>query len=115
MLYGIFLVIFVIICLSLIGIILLQASKSGGMGSAMGQQAMGAAFGGGGGDLILVKITAGLAGCFMLLAIIINLLLTPGSEVPSNESIISTKIQSNISILEPVSINPLQNEADTTQ
>ena len=46
MLYGISLVFFVIICLCLVTIILLQASKSGGMGTAMGQQAMGAAFGG---------------------------------------------------------------------
>ena len=115
MLYGISLVIFVIICLCLIGIILLQASKSGGMGSAMGQQAMGAAFGGEGGDSILVKVTAGLASTYMLLAIIINLLLTPGSDVPSNESIISTKIQSDGNIIEPISISPLTNESDTTQ
>ena len=47
--------------LLLIGIILLQASKTGGMGTAMGQTAMSAAFGGHGGDKLMVRATSGLA------------------------------------------------------
>lgn len=115
MVYGISLVIFVIICLSLVGIILLQASKTGGMGTAMGQQAMGAAFGGESGDKLLVKITGGLAGGYMLLAIIINLILSPGTAVPGNESIIGKRAQTAESILNPIEFAPAATEIDTAK
>ena len=36
MLYGLAIFIFVVVCIMLMGIILLQSSKSGGMGAAMG-------------------------------------------------------------------------------
>ncbi len=115
MIYGISLIIFVLICTCLIGIILLQSSKTGGMGTAMGQQAMGAAFGGESGDKLLVKITSGLAGGYMLLAIIINLILSPGTAVPSDESIIRQRAQTTESILNPVEFAPVAPESDTAQ
>ena len=58
----------------LVGIIMLQSSKTGGMGGAIaGQSAMNEAFGGEGADKLLVKITGGLAFTFMFLAIMISL------------------------------------------
>ena len=67
MLYGVAIFIFVLVCIMLMAIILLQSSKTGGMGTAMGGQAINTAFGGYGADKILVKITSGLAVSFMSL------------------------------------------------
>ena len=81
MLYGIAIFIFVIVCIMLMAIILLQSSKTGGMGTAMGGQAINTAFGGYGADKILVKITSGLAVAFMSLAIIIGMMDNPSSRI----------------------------------
>jgi preprotein translocase subunit SecG len=78
-LYYIILILFVLVCLMLVGIILMQSSKSGGMGSAMTGNALNTAFGGEAADKLLVKITGVLAGLFMILAISLNVLSTPGS------------------------------------
>ena len=91
-LYGIALFIFTVICLMLIGIILLQSSKTGGMGTAMGGAAVQAAFGGQGADKLLTRITIGLAVAFMLLAIGINF-IGPGGTSRLGESIVSQKAQ----------------------
>ena len=79
MLYSILVFLFVLVCIMLVGIILLQSSKTGGMGGAIGgQSAMNEAFGGEGADKLLVRITGGLAFTFMFLAIMIS--LYPSSE-----------------------------------
>ena len=51
----------------LVGIILMQSSKSGGMGAAMTGNALNTAFGGQGADKLLVRITAFLATLFLIL------------------------------------------------
>ena len=79
MLYGVAIFIFVLVCIMLMGIILLQSSKTGGMGTAMGGQAINTAFGGHGADKLLVKITSGLAVTFMILAITIGMMDNPAS------------------------------------
>ena len=81
MLYGIAIFIFVIVCIMLMAIILLQSSKTGGMGTAMGGQAINTAFGGHGADKLLVKITSALAVTFMVLAIIIGMMDNPASRI----------------------------------
>jgi len=81
MLYGVAIFIFVLVCIMLMGIILLQSSKTGGMGTAMGGQAINTAFGGYGADKLLVKITSGLAVSFMTLAIIIGMMDNPASRI----------------------------------
>ena len=81
MLYGIAIFIFVLVCFMLMGIILLQSSKTGGMGTAMGGQAINTAFGGYGADKLLVKITSGLAVAFMVLAITIGMMDNPASRI----------------------------------
>jgi preprotein translocase subunit SecG len=113
MLYGFLVFIFVLIALMLIGIILLQSSKSGGMGTAMGGAAVTAAFGGQGADKILTKITAGLAVSFMLLALIINWIGVPGTGNVTNESIISQKADSD-AVANPPNIDIIPLEESTT-
>ena len=81
MLYGIAIFIFVLVCFMLMGIILLQSSKTGGMGTAMGGQAINTAFGGHGADKLMVKITSGLAVAFMVLAITIGMMDNPASRI----------------------------------
>ena len=81
MLYGVAIFIFVLVCIMLMAIILLQSSKTGGMGTAMGGQAINTAFGGYGADKLLVKITSGLAVAFMGLAITIGMMDNPSSRI----------------------------------
>ena len=96
-LYYIVLILFVLVCLMLVGIILMQSSKSGGMGSAMTGNALNTAFGGQAADKLLVRITAVLAALFMIFAISLNIIPTPGSinsGVSNNNSIMDrNKVQ----------------------
>ena len=111
MIYYLVVTIMVVISLMLVGVILLQQSKSGGMGTAMGQSAMSAAFGGQGADKLLTKITAGLAGTWMLLALLINFLNHPDVDSAiSIESVVSqraipTKQPASESVLPETSVN----------
>ena len=92
MIYYLIVTIMVVISFMLVGIILLQQSKSGGMGTAMGQSAMNAAFGGQGADKLLTKITAGLAGSWMFLALLINFLNHPDVDVSDgSESVVTQR------------------------
>ena len=106
-LYYVVIFIFVLICLLLVGIILMQSSKTGGMGSGLaGNAALDTAFGGEGADKLLVKITTVLATLFMVVSIILNVLSTSddsGSSV-SNESV----IQGDLDVVAP------STEQDTT-
>ena len=71
----------------LVGIILMQSSQSGGMGSALAGNALNSAFGGQQADKLLVKVTSFLAATFMILAILLNVLTTPGSnDIPTSSS-----------------------------
>ena len=110
MLYGLTVFIFVIVCMLLMGIILLQSSKTGGMGAAMGGGAMNTAFGGQGADKLLVKITSGLAIAFMGLAIIIGMMKNPASRIDySNEPTLSrNKGAADILPALPVQLQPIE-------
>ena len=69
------LVIFILVCVMLVGIILLQSSKSG-MGAGLGgNAALNSAFGSAEADKLLVKITTGLAVLYMALAIAMSFLV----------------------------------------
>jgi len=83
MLYSILIFLFVLVCIMLVTIILLQSSKSGGMGAAISGQAMNEAFGGEGADKLLVRMTGGLAFIFMFLAMTIGWIGNPSSEAIS--------------------------------
>mgnify|MGYP001171685887 FL=1 len=91
MMYGILVFGFVIVCLLLVGIILLQSS-SGGMGTAIAGQAMNNTFGGQGADKLLVRVTSVLAFTFMVLAITIGWLGHPdSSNVDFSKPVISNR------------------------
>ena len=78
-LYYIVISTFVLVSIMLVAVILLQSSQTGGLGSALAGNALNAAFGGQGADKLLVKITGVLAAVFMILAISLNIIPTPGS------------------------------------
>ena len=108
MFYGVIVFIFVIVCLLLMGIILMQSSQTGGMGAAMGGGAMNAAFGGQGADKLLVRLTSGLAVTFMVLAITIGFMGHPDSTVVSRENPTLTR---NKGVGEPALTIPVDVEA----
>ena len=110
MLYGIAIFIFVLVCFMLMGIILLQSSKTGGMGTAMGGQAINTAFGGHGADKLLVRITSGLAVTFMVLAITIGMMDNPASRIDfSNKPTLSRNEGAGNTVLAPaVDLQPVE-------
>ena len=96
-LYYIVIFIFVLICLLLVGIILMQSSKTGGMGSGIaGNAGLDAAFGGQGADKLLVKVTTVLATLFMVMAIVLNVMSRPNetNSSVSNKSVIQGQVES---------------------
>ena len=111
MLYGIAIFIFVLVCIMLMGIILLQSSKTGGMGTAMGGQAINTAFGGHGADKLLVRITSGLAVAFMVLAITIGMMDNPASRIDfSNKPTLSRNEGTGNAVSAPtVDLQPIEN------
>jgi preprotein translocase subunit SecG len=69
-------VIFVIVCLFLIGVVLLQTGKSADLAGAFGGQGSQTAFGPRGAANLLTKLTAYAAGVFMILAIALTIVLS---------------------------------------
>ena len=116
MLYGIAIFIFVLVCFMLMGIILLQSSKTGGMGTAMGGQAINTAFGGHGADKLLVRITSGLAVAFMVLAITIGMMDNPASRIDfSNKPTLSRNEGTRNAVSTPaVDLQPIEKVAPLT-
>ena len=74
--YGFLVFLHVITCLLLVGVILMQASKGGGLAGTFGGTSN-AMFGGRGAGSFLSKVTVGLAVAFMMLAILISLVNVP--------------------------------------
>ena len=98
-LYYVVIFMFVVVSLLLIGIILLQSSKTGGMGSALaGNSSLASAFGSQGADKLLVRITTVFAVLFMSLAIILNVLSTPTDDVIIQST--NSVLQGNLEIQE---------------
>ena len=116
MLYGIAIFIFVLVCIMLMGIILLQSSKTGGMGTAMGGQAINTAFGGHGADKLLVRITSGLAVAFMVLAITIGMMDNPASRIDfSNKPTLSRNEGTGNTVSTPtVDLQPIEKNEPLT-
>ena len=110
MLYGLAIFIFVVVCIMLMAIILLQSSKTGGMGTAMGGQAINTAFGGYGADKLLVKITSGLAVAFMTLAIIIGMMDNPSSRIDFSKdpTLSRNKGTQNVETVPGVELQPIE-------
>ena len=116
MLYSIVLFIFVVICLLLVGIILLQTSQTGGMGSIGGGNSyLEGALGGQGADSLLLRTTTIFAVIFMSLAIFLNYLDNPKSSsnitVESSIEYSSDAEESNLPNLNLE--NPISEGSDT--
>jgi len=111
-LYYIIISAFVLVSIMLVGVILLQSSQTGGLGSALAGNALNAAFGGQGADKLLVKITAFLAALFMILAISLNIIPTPGSDQSRtlNEKSIMDRNKMESVIEVPVDLNTKEEE-----
>lgn len=62
-------IVFVIVSIFMVLVILMQAGKGGGLGSALGGGASQTVFGGGGGADVMAKITQGFAAAFMISAV----------------------------------------------
>jgi len=103
--YNVLVFTFIVICVLLVGMILLQSSESGGLGTAMGGQAINAAFGGQGADKLLVRITTWLAVAFMSLALLIGWMHNPASDLEATGSQIKysegTSVESNLTPASP--------------
>ena len=110
MLYGVAIFIFVLVCLMLVGIILLQSSQTGGMGTAMGGNAMHAAFGGQGADKLLLRITSGLAVTFMSLAIVINMIDNPNSTYKFSTEPTISRNKGNAELVIPTDVLPVSKD-----
>lgn len=72
--YALLITIFVLVAVLQILVILMQASKGGGLAGSFGAGGMGAVFGSRGTATFLSKLTAGLAAAFMVLALILGLM-----------------------------------------
>ena len=93
-LYYVIVFVFVLVSLMLIGIVLLQSSKTGGMGSALaGNSSLASAFGSEGADKLLLRVTTIFAVLFMSLAIILNIISTPSDiESISDDSVLQGSV-----------------------
>ena len=81
--YNFLVTLHVSVSLLLIGIILMQASKGGGLSGTFGGAST-AMFGGRGAGSFLSKITIGLATFFLLLAILISIVNVPSNNTSSS-------------------------------
>ena len=84
MLYYLAVVLYVIVCLFLIVVVLLQPGKGDGMGSAFGGSSTGSVFGGRGASTVLTKMTTGAAVLFMVLSIVLAKFSADASSVDTS-------------------------------
>ena len=83
--YEILLVVYLVIAIALVGFILLQKSKGGGMGASFGAGASGTVFGSGGSGNFLTKTTTILAIGFFAIALYLgNITANRDSTEPAN-------------------------------
>ena len=92
--YNVVLFIFVIVCILLVGIILLQTSQSGGLGSVGGGNSyLEGALGSQGADSLLLRTTTIFAVIFMSLAIILYVLSAPESSPSTKKKLPTSKTE----------------------
>ncbi|MBN1540598.1 preprotein translocase subunit SecG [candidate division KSB1 bacterium] len=84
--YAFLIVLFILVCILLTFVILIQSSKGGGLaGTFGGADSMGTVFGGRGAGDFLTKVTGVLAAAFMIIALFLGLLTRGGV---SSESLV---------------------------
>ena len=98
MLYGILIGLHILTSFLLVVVILLQSGKGGGLAGSMGGGVSTAMFGGQGADKLMIRLTSGLAGTFMVLAILIS--ITGNPDPAQQESIV--RQQAGEQLLAPI-------------
>ena len=88
--YAFFIAIEIVVCILLIGVILMQNSKGGGLAGAFGGGNFGTVFGVRRTADFLTRATTILATTFIVLALLINLFFLPGKSASSKESVIQS-------------------------
>lgn len=92
--YGIFLLVYVVICVALIISVLLQSAKGEGLAGAFGGGGIsGAVFGGRGAASFLSRSTSVLAVLFMSLAIVLSFMSPGSSGIPGGPSAVQQATQ----------------------
>lgn len=71
-------IIYILVCVFLIAVVLLQSGKGGGLGGAIGGGTSQQVFGGAGAGNILTRMTAICAALFMALAIVLEFMSSSG-------------------------------------
>ena len=104
--YTFFLVIEIVVSIVLMIVVLMQASKGGGLAGTLGTSNLGTVFGVRRTSDFLTKTTTVLATLYMVLALFINLVVLPRGEA-SQQSIIQSGPQ-------PTALPPTQQPAPTT-
>ncbi len=101
MLYGFLIFLHVMVSAFLIVVILLQSGRGGGLAGTLGGGVSTAMFGGQGADKLMTRLTTGLAGAFMVLAIFISILGRPAGD--SQDSIVRQRaVQRESAPLQPL-------------
>ena len=90
--YNFLIILFVLACISMILVILLQAGKGQGLAGAFGGAASGAVFGGRGAATFLSKATTVLAVAYMVLCLLIGILYKTENE-QTRQSLIQQQAQ----------------------
>ena len=87
MLYYLAVALYIVVCLFLIIVVLLQPGKGEGMGAAFGGSSTGSVFGGRGASTVLTKMTTGAAVLFMLLSIVLARYSTDSSRISGTSGV----------------------------
>ncbi len=95
--YEIFLIVYLVVALALVGFILVQQGKGVGMGSSFGSGASGTVFGASGSGNFLTKTTTILAVVFFGVALGLGNLTSNKSNAPEEDSLFSEEAMEQIS------------------
>ncbi len=108
----ILLAIHVLVCLSLIGIVLIQGGKGAEVGAAFGAGSSGTIFGASGGQSFLSKLTTGAAVIFMLTSLALAIFWgQPGSSSIMPDQVAPTPTQTSMPAQSAVPAAPAQEAA----
>ena len=92
--YGFLLFIYVLVCLALTGVILLQSGRGGGLAGVFGGGGMGTVFGGRGAATFLSKVTTVLATIFLILSLVLAMIIRSGGA--QRESLVAKERQKQV-------------------
>jgi len=90
--YEIFMIVYLVVALALVGFILIQQGKGAGMGSSFGSGASGTVFGASGSGNFLTKTTTILAVVFFGVALGLGNLTSDKSKAPEEDSLFSEEV-----------------------